>query len=152
MKPRIILGIALVTLLQAQTARSATTEELVAQVRATEIAFANTMADRDLKAFASHVADEAVFFGQRGEMRGRRAVVDGWKAFFTETAAPFSWRPDTVSVLDSGNLALSSGPVFNAQGRRIGTFNSMWRLEQDGRWRVVFDNGCPACDCAPPAP
>jgi ketosteroid isomerase-like protein len=98
------------------------------------------------------VADEAVFFGQRGEMRGRSAVVDGWKAFFTQTTAPFSWRPDTVSVLDSGNLALSSGPVFDPQGRRIGTFNSMWRLEKDGRWRVVFDNGCPACDCAPLAP
>jgi ketosteroid isomerase-like protein len=57
--------------------------------------------------------------------------------------APFSWRPETVEVLESGTLALSSGPVFDAAGQPIGAFNSIWRLEADGRWRVVFDKGCP---------
>ena len=35
-----------------------------AELRATEEAFAKTMADRDHRAFASFLADEAVFFGQ----------------------------------------------------------------------------------------
>lgn len=30
---------------------------------------------------------------------------------------------------------------------RIGTNNSIWRLEADGRWHVIFDKGCPACEC-----
>jgi ketosteroid isomerase-like protein len=59
--------------------------------------------------------------------------------------APFSWEPEHVEVLASGTLALSSGPVFGRDGTRIGTFNSVWRLEADGRWRVVFDKGCPPC-------
>jgi ketosteroid isomerase-like protein len=50
-------------------------------------------------------------------------------------------------VLASGTLALSSGPVYDPDGKRAGTFNSTWRKEADGRWRVVFDKGCPPCDC-----
>lgn len=141
----------LLPLLIAQCALAATTEEpfdeLREQVRAAETSFANSMATRDLDAFARHVADEAVFFGSRGELRGKAAVIDEWKAYFNGPQAPFSWKPEKVAVLDSGKLALSSGPVFDPQGKRVGTFNSTWRLEADGRWRVIFDNGCPACAC-----
>jgi ketosteroid isomerase-like protein len=34
--------------------------------------------------------------------------------------------------------------VFSG-GLRVGTFNSVWRLEADGKWRIVFDKGCPPC-------
>ena len=64
--------------------------------------------------------------------------------------APFSWRPEVVQVLDSGTLALTSGPVRDPTGRRTGTFNSIWRREPNDQWRVVFDKGCPPpCDCQP---
>jgi ketosteroid isomerase-like protein len=149
MSPRIASVAALLTLLVAQSVSAATREELTAQVRAAETAFADSMAKRDMKAFAAHVADEAVFFGRRGELRGKAAVIDEWKQYFTGPA-PFSWKPESVAVLDSGKLAWSSGPVFDPQGKRVGTFNSTWRLEADGRWRVIFDNGCPACACAQP--
>ena len=54
---------------------------------------------------------------------------------------------ETVEVLDSGTLALSSGPVRDPSGKRTGTFNSVWRREADGKWKIVLDNGCPACNC-----
>ena len=111
------------------------------QVIQAELAFARTMADRDAKAFAGFVSEEAVFFGSR-TLRGREQVTAGWSRFFDGPEAPFSWRPDSVEVLASGTLALSTGPVFDAAGKRIGTFNSIWRLESDGHWRVVFDKGC----------
>ncbi len=119
--------------------------ELKEQVRRTEIAFAKTMADRDHAAFASFLAEDTVFFGRTVE-RGKAAVALAWKRFYDAPQAPFSWTPDTVEVLDSGTLGLSSGPVFDPSGARVGTFNSIWRREQDGRWRVIFDKGC---DCAP---
>jgi ketosteroid isomerase-like protein len=125
---------------------AASNAELAAQVRAAETAFAKSMADRDAAAFAGHVAEEAVFFG-RGLLRGKAAVVAGWKPYFDGPQAPFSWAPEQVEVLESGTLALSSGPVYDPSGKRSGTFNSVWRLEPDGRWRVVFDKGCPPCDC-----
>ena len=124
---------------------AANTAELASQVRETEKAFARTMADRDWAAFKMFIADEAVFFGSRSVLRGRDAVAEGWKPFFEGTAAPFSWAPEQVEALESGTLALSSGPVMDANGKRTGTFQSIWRLEADGRWRIIFDKGCPPC-------
>jgi ketosteroid isomerase-like protein len=117
---------------------------LEVQLKATETAFAKTMADRDLKAFAALLADETVFFGSRGQLRGKDAVAAAWARFFEGPDAPFSWTPEEVAVLDSGTLGLTSGPVFDPEGNRIGTFNSVWRRDGDG-WRIVFDKGCPPC-------
>ncbi len=124
---------------------------LTASLRAAEEAFAKTMADRDHAAFTAFLDPEAVFFARAGELRGRDAVAAAWQRHFTASTAPFSWRPETVAVLDSGALGLSSGPVFDPGGQRVGTFNSVWRRQPDGSWRIIFDNGCPECEC-PPAP
>ena len=105
------------------------------------------MADRDHAAFVSFLAEETVFFSGKGPLRGKKAVADAWKAFYEGAKAPFSWEPDAVEVLDSGRLALSSGPVHDPDGKRVGTFNSVWRREADGQWRIVFDKGCPPCPC-----
>ena len=113
----------LFALLGALAARPAEDEKLVAQVRAAETAFAQTMAARDHDSFASHIADEALFFSKQGVLRGKAAVVAGWKPFFEGPKPPFSWAPERVEVLDSGTLALSTGPVRDPEGRQIGTFN-----------------------------
>jgi len=107
------------------------------------------MADRDHAAFVSHLSDEALFFGRGGVLRGKEAVAAGWKPFYEGPKAPFSWTPEQVEVIDSGALALSSGPVHDPAGKQIGVFSSIWRRELDGRWRVLFDKGCPPCECPP---
>jgi ketosteroid isomerase-like protein len=106
---------ALLVTIGAAGVRAESFEDLAARVRAREAAFARTM------------------------------VTEGWKRYFEGDRAPFSWAPDRVEVVDSGTLAISSGPVFDPDGRRIGTFNSTWRREADGEWRVVLDVGCPPC-------
>jgi ketosteroid isomerase-like protein len=112
-----------------------------AEVEAREIAFAKTMADRDLDAFPSFVSPEAVFFNGNEPLRGHDAIGRDWSRFFEGPDAPFSWHPDVVQVLESGHLALSSGPVLGASGEQIGRFNSIWRKDAGGQWRVVFDKG-----------
>lgn len=124
-------------------------DDLARQVREAERAFARSMADRNFTAFGALVADDAVFFGGKGPQRGKGAVLAGWKAFFDQPQAPFSWEPDTVEVLASGTLGLSSGPVKDPAGKQIGEFNSIWRRGSDGGWKVVFDKGCQVCDCPP---
>ncbi len=116
---------------------------LTRQVFAAESSFAATMARRDLEAFASLVSPEAVFFSDTAPLRGKQAVLAAWRKFFVDPKPPFSWRPETVEVLSSGTLALTSGPVHDPGGKLIGTFTSIWRREADGRWRVIFDKGGP---------
>src|SRR5574340_547070 len=86
------------------------TEALRQEVLATERAFAKTMADRDHAAFASFLASEAVFFSGEKPLRGAEAVAGWWKRYYEAKEAPFSWEPEQVEVLESGTLALSTGP------------------------------------------
>ena len=127
-------------------AQADSTADLEGQVRDVERAFAATMAERDHAAFASFLADETVFISGTTARRGKSEVADHWKRFFEESDAPFSWEPETVIVLDSGELALSTGPVWNADGKRTSTYTSIWRLEQPGVWRIVLDKGNKYCD------
>ena len=120
-------------------------EKLKQQVGDTERAFAKTMADRDFGAFSSFISDEAVFFSGPEPRRGKQQVTEWWQRYYNEKDAPFSWAPDAVEVLESGDLALSSGPVKDPQGNVIATFSSIWRQEQPGVWKIIFDKGNPVC-------
>jgi ketosteroid isomerase-like protein len=120
------------------------------QVLATERAFAGTMAERNLGAFSSFIAEEAVFFTGPNPLRGKARIVEWWARYYAGAAAPISWEPDEVEVLDSGELALSSGPVRDAQGKTVARFTSIWRREAPGTWRIIFDKGNPVCNCPSP--
>ena len=124
------------------------TEALERSLADTERAFAKTMADRDHAAFAGFLAKEAVFFTGQKPLRGAEAVAAWWKRYYEGPDAPFSWEPEKVEVLDSGTLALSTGPVRDPAGNVVATFTSIWRREA-GRWRIVFDKGNEACPKKP---
>jgi ketosteroid isomerase-like protein len=139
----ILSSLVLASMLMPASVGAQTNADLARQVFVAESSFAHTMAARDHAAFASFIAADAIFFGRQGALRGKAAVAEAWAPFFAGPDAPFSWRPDVVEVLDSGTLALTSGPVRDRTGKQTGTFNSIWRREPDGRWQVVFDKGCP---------
>lgn len=144
------IAIALLAACASVSPRVADRGSIERQVAERERAFAKTMADRDHTAFATYVSEEAVFFSGPAPLRGRQAVVDAWKRFYTSPTPPFAWEPDAVEALASGTLALSTGPVRNPEGKVVARFTSIWRLEPDGAWRVVFDRGNEVCDCAKP--
>lgn len=115
--------------------------DLQRQVADAERAFAATMKARDHAAFARFLAEEAVFLSGTSTLRGREAIAGAWRAYYDGRQAPFSWEADQVEVLDSGTLAYSGGTVYDTAGKRVGHFNSIWRLEAPGRWKIVFDRG-----------
>ncbi len=130
----------------APRSQDATSEDLLAQqVRDVETAFAKTMADRDHDAFSALLAEEVIFVSA-ATARGRGGVAAQWQRFYEGPQAPFSWQPETVEVLDSGTLALSTGPVHDAGGKLISRFTSIWRQEAPGQWRIIFDKGQRVCE------
>jgi len=135
----LVAALAAPSLLAAQSGPAA---DLRRQVFVAESNFAATMVNRDLKAFTEFLSPETIWFG-RTPLRGKDAVITAWRRFFDGPKAPFSWRPETVEVLPSGNLALTSGPVFDPDGKMTNTFTTIWRLDPDGKWRVIYDKGCP---------
>jgi ketosteroid isomerase-like protein len=143
-----LLFAALLMLVAAGSSARVSNAELKKQVADTERAFAAAMKARDHNAFKTFVSDEAVFFSGNGVvLRGKQAVAEAWRSYFDSPQPPFSWEPDEVEVVDSGTLAYSGGPVRDPSGKVVGRFNSIWRLEAPGLWRVVFDRGSPVCDC-----
>ena len=137
------LAVGTLFLAAATAAAQSSLETRRTEVFAAERAFARSMADRDFAAFGRYVAEDCVFFSGPSALRGRDAVLAAWKAFFDGPAAPFSWEPDQVEVLSSGELALSTGLVKNPDGAVSARFNSIWQRQADGQWRVIFDKGGP---------
>jgi ketosteroid isomerase-like protein len=125
------------------SAQTPSGEALRSDVFAAERAFVRSMAERDFAAFGRSIAADTVFFNGRQVLRGREAELAGWRPLFDGAAAPFSWEPDQVEELDSGQLAISSGPMRNPRGDVVARFNSIWQRQSDGRWLVVFDKGSP---------
>lgn len=144
------IGVMCISVLMLAVASAArpTAADLKRQVADTERAFAATMKARDHAAFTRFLADEAIFFSGTRALRGRDAIAAAWRPYYDGPQAPFSWEPEQVEVVESGTLAYSGGPVYDAGGKRIGHFNSIWRLEAPGRWKIVFDRGDEPCRCA----
>src|SRR5512139_2542869 len=137
----VLLALAVTGLAGCAARIPSTGDEARIQVEATERAFAKTMADRDFAGFQRFLSREAIFFSGPDALRGKASVSEQWARYYQGAEAPFSWAPDRVEVLESGTLALSTGPVRDPRGQLIGRFASIWRQEEPGVWRIVFDRG-----------
>lgn len=122
----------------------------VDEVRCREIGFSKSAEERNIEAFRSFIDADARFVSNN-VLRGVDAVAEAWAVFFAADGPSIKWRPQIVEVLENGKLALSRGPYrvtgTDSDGNAVenwGTFNSVWRLHEDGQWRVVFDAGSPA--------
>jgi ketosteroid isomerase-like protein len=108
-------------------------------VRGAEIAFARAFADRDAGRFFSFVAEDARFFSATRVLSGKAAVIAGWSKYLQDARAPFRWQPERIETNAGGDLAVSSGPVFDPSGAQISNFFSIWQKQKDGSWKVLFD-------------
>jgi len=119
-------------------------------VRCAEIALSQALESQDQAKFASLIDKDARFVG--GPVRrGVDEIVEAWSGYFREGGDKIVWRPMVTEVIDSGDLALSRGPFrltwVDEDGQENvvwGYFNSTWRLNDNGEWRVLFDAGGPS--------
>ena len=121
--------------------------DLADDVRCREIGFSKSIETRDMELFRSFLDDDARFVGGRVS-RGPDEIAEGWSVYEPNDGPSLKWRPQIVEVLEDGKLALTRGPFQmittdeeGVETEQWGTFNSVWRLNADGVWRVVFDAG-----------
>jgi len=119
------------------------------QVWARELSFAQSVAEHDAVAFASHLEPQAAFGASGPEpTRGRELIAKRWAGIVEGKRFKLSWYPTRTTIGGVGDIAWSSGPSLfedadpKAEHRyRIGAFNSVWHRGADGVWRVLFDDG-----------
>jgi uncharacterized protein (TIGR02246 family) len=120
-----------------------------------EVSFARSVHDHDARAFAEHVLPGALFLeGDGSVLRGRDAIVEGWKGLILGEGVRLEWHPTSVIVTGDPRVALSRGPYWYEVTKPVakhrymhGLYQSTWVRDSDGVWRVAIDGGTP-----PPTP
>jgi ketosteroid isomerase-like protein len=124
------------------------------EVWARELSFAQSVADHDEAAFASHIETDAAFGASQPQpTRGRAEIAKRWAGIIEGKRFKLSWYPTRTTIGTAADVAWSSGPsLFEeldpgpgngkaTQRYRIGAFHSVWHRGADGVWRVLFDDG-----------
>lgn len=142
----LLVGVVLAVFNPARASGQSTAEELRNSLRDAEAAFARAFAERDLEKFLSFIDEDAMFLGSQASQRGKAAVREVWAAYFEADRAPFSWAPERYEVNPSGTMGMTTGPVRGPEGQWVTSFMSVWKLQEDGTWRIIFD-GAPRCPC-----
>ena len=137
--------LALICISLAFMSKAQSVEEIEKQVADRERAFAQTMADRDFEKFKTFLDENAVFLGGKSVMRGKKQIAEKWQRYFEKEQAPFAWKPERVAVIGGGDIALSTGPVWNPDGRVHSYYTSTWRKDSSGEWKVILDKGQKYC-------
>jgi ketosteroid isomerase-like protein len=124
-------------------ARAAMTPALTALIEA-ERAFARTAGEKGTRdAFLEYLADESLLFTP--------GPTPGKMFYRNRPALPtrLSWAPEFADISAAGDLGYTSGPyeirkaLATDTPSGYGHFNSLWRLQKDGQWRVEVDLGIP---------
>ncbi|WP_390550788.1 hypothetical protein [Qipengyuania sp. MTN3-11] len=112
---------------------------------ATEVAFARMARDEgQWTAFRHFATEDAVMHGPSGPFPAQ-----AWLANRGDPAAAVQWAPRTVWVSCDATLAVSMGRYRDPAGA-VGSFVTVWRRQDDGTYRWVYDGG--ADDDPQPAP
>jgi ketosteroid isomerase-like protein len=114
-----------------------------------DAAFAQSVADKNREKFLSFIADVTTFNGgTANELRSRDAVMKAWSDFFAPDGPTLSWTPLNGEVVGAGDVGYTTGrSVYRQKGadgkitERRGQYITVWRKQEDGSWKVVFDTG-----------
>jgi ketosteroid isomerase-like protein len=82
------------------------------------------------------------------------AVAEGgseaWASWFADDGVSLHWEPLRADIAASGDLGWTTGTYLSEARGEDGTVNrgegryvSIWRLQEDGSWKVVMDLGNP---------
>jgi hypothetical protein len=138
----ILASLAVVTgvaLLQARADQTPALTSLIEQERA----FAKMSVEKGTRAaFLEFLADESLLFTP-GPAPGKLYYRNR-----PELPMRLSWAPEFADVSAAGDLGYTTGPWEIRQTptdppASFGHFNSLWRVQKDGQWKVEVDLGIP---------
>jgi len=113
-------------------------------------AFSDAVDQEGLDRWPEFFTDDGAMIQEgTGEIRGTDAIRAAMGAA-AGAVTGFSWRPDRAEVSNGGDLGYTVGRyetrVAGPDGEELlstGLYVSIWRRQEDGRWKVEMDLGNP---------
>ena len=120
-----------------------------AALMAADRAFAAETAARGLDGWMEYYAPDAARLYMGGTaVRGHAAIRAFDADLFADPAVGLRWAPTDAGTFADGRHGFTTGrsALVRLGGAapdtlRTGTYVSLWRLDADGRWRVLLDTG-----------
>ncbi|UCD23577.1 MAG: nuclear transport factor 2 family protein [Gemmatimonadota bacterium] len=113
-------------------------------------AFNQETSARGVDGWVSYFAEDGVQFVSGGHISGHEAIRELMTPALSDTALSLTWEPVSARVSSSGELGYTIGRwerrVTGPDGVETvvtGSYVSIWRLQEDGTWKVELDIGNP---------
>jgi len=113
--------------------------------------FCRDFAAQGVDGWLAYFADDAVVFSSKGPItRDRGALEKHYRELFGPGKVPLTWKPSGGEIAASGDLGFTYGtwemPSKDKDGRaitRTGKYQTTWKKQRDGTWKIVADIGNP---------
>ncbi|MBC2845185.1 YybH family protein [Winogradskyella flava] len=121
-------------------------EQWKSEIIAVEKAF-NDMAQKDglTKAFEHYAAENGAIRRGKKIIKGKKAIGEWYKKDVRPNES-LSWSPTFVDVSKYGDMAYTYGDYTFTYQDSLGTkkenkgiFHTVWKRQQDGSWKFVYD-------------
>jgi len=151
--PALLLALAWIPAACGDGPEPADPQELRSTLMEADRAFNQATQERGVEGWVSFFAEDGALIGEGvGEIRGTEAIREA-VAYLSDPAVSLTWEPIRADVAASGDLGYTVGRYTSrTEGEDglvtvgQGLYVSIWRLQADGRWKVVMDLGNPTDD------
>ena len=118
------------------------------ELMAADRAFAAETAERGLDGWMAYMAESATMFSGPQPVRGFTSVREYMLPALESENFSLAWDPTEAEVSPDGNLGYTFGRyerTVTLEGGEeqsvTGNYVTIWRRQEDSRWKVVFDMG-----------
>lgn len=117
-------------------------------IRSQEIEFSKAIAAKDLDKLVSIYSNDGALYDERHPiLRGKRAIMETWRAAFAQPGATINAEPRTVEIADDGKLSWAHGTFTLTKQTNENPTHAQWEYasiytkQPDGTWKITADNG-----------
>jgi uncharacterized protein (TIGR02246 family) len=118
-------------------------------IREADAAWAKAAAAKDVEAYLSFFADDALVLLANGPiLTGKESIRKSASEMMATPGFAMSWQPTKAEASRGGDLAYTVGTyqstLNDAKGKPVtdrGKYLTVWKKQPDGKWKAVADMG-----------
>jgi len=132
----------------AHTTASASPKATADTLKQLEAEFMKAAAEKGSQGYMSYYAEDSVELPNGAAIMPGKANIARGMGFLDDKNNRLSWTPVGADISASGDLGYTYGTFeFDSKDKdgkpivEYGKYASIWKLQQDGTWKVVLDMG-----------